>query len=199
MKRVKRIFIVSIILLLLITSVLVAAAVHENTYTSLGSVNGNNSLGILQVTHGGNWSFIPPPENTIYYFCEKNGTVLMNFTLEVQHRLSKRFLLPRYTLIDPLWISYKGEDYFFIFNETLCESEIFTNYTIYLTENMQKLPLETNGQIKVVEFWLNAGEGIGKFHLPMSDGTPWRFGRYRSNRHIADFSITIVPIPPLNS
>ena len=210
MKRIKRIFVASIILLLSITPVLATVEVKENTQISTVSTIGNNSysLGVLTVEHqpftnhffkykGATMSY-QRPDILTFQFPEINGSVWMNFTITVTHRLNippvPYFILPRYTLVDRLYLNYDGQDYFNIFNEILCESEAQTNYTIYLTPDKQVKSLPTHGQPVTVQFYLNAGVDAGKFNIPLTDGTLWRFGRYWSNRNADIFDITIVPI-----
>jgi hypothetical protein len=215
MKLVKRIFVGSIILLLLITPVLATAEVKQNTNMPTTDTNGLNSLGEVTVIHlpwhykplinKGSWMFWNPPKppynNLTYYFYEKNNTVKMNFTLTIKHRLNNLslpfFIIPRYTIIDRLWISSEDGkiDYFIIFNETKCTKAAFETYTINITENMQIQPLETNGQPTNLTLWVLMGVDAGKFNIIFHDGSVWRFGRYLSHKRVISTIITIVPLP----
>jgi hypothetical protein len=131
----KKIFVGSIILLLL-TPVLTTAEINKNTnISSKSTVNsgGNHSywLGTLDVTHyeyylswhdfkGARMNFTRNL-NTIFNFTEVNGVVWMNFSIIVRHHLNLvppgYFIRPRYTLIDYAYIHYHGIDYFTKFDE----------------------------------------------------------------------------------
>jgi hypothetical protein len=206
----KKIFIGSIILLLL-TPVLIAAGVNDSTPTTTTDTNGNNSLGTVTVLSYP-WHFSPlsrgaqmfwtpaTVNNNIYFFKEINGTVRMNFTLTIKHRLNAGpipfIILPRYTVVEYLWISDPGpggSDYFKVFNETICATDSFVTYTINITEDMQKIDLQTNGQNKTLIFLLGMGVDAGKLKKVMTDGSIWRLGRFYSYRQVIQTDITIVP------
>lgn len=125
----------------------------------------------------------------------------MNFTLTIHHRLQNApfpyLISPRYTLVDRLFIGIpgpRGEDYFDVFNEKICTTDIFEVYTIKLTEKNQTKPLYTNGNSTNLTFWLNMGVDAGKTYSKMSDGSIWRFGRLYSNLHVIGTNIIITPI-----
>jgi len=206
MKIAKKIFVGSIILLLL-TPVLVVAEVNDSTHTATTGSNGPYSLGDIYVRHWAWFSHIKargsritwdPPENLTFEFNETNGTVWMNFYLTIHHRLAQGvipiLLRPRYTLLDHLWISDLQTDYFDVFNESKCTNpNSFDIYTINLTKDIQTLPLETHGQQKNLTFWLNMGVDGGLIKTTLPDNTIWRFGRFYSNKGVIAINITIVP------
>jgi hypothetical protein len=206
----KKILVGSLILLLSIPSAYATVDIKDNQQipTVCNCGNYSYSLGVLTVIHQtfynlrfrtqrGSLIEYEPPENTSFQFCEMNGTVMMNFTLTVRHRINMGllyFILPRYTLIDCAYINYKGQDYFRIFDEHLCNNEVFEEYTINLTPDKQLIPLETNGENVTVQFWLYAGVSAGNFSLPLNDGSTWRFGRSYGHKDITKIDLTIVPI-----
>ena len=169
MKVAKKIFVGSIILLLITTPIHVIAGVNENTHPSTLNSFGNNSLGKITIVHLplyiqyfkfhgiNNFDYDPPEDNPgyNYRFCEVDGKVLMNFSLTVEHRLNivMPFFLVRYTWINDLWIG-KGVDYFRIENKRLCVSEAPEIYYVNMTEEDQIVPLETNGENVTLQFYL---------------------------------------------
>jgi len=169
MKIRKRLFVGSIILLLITTPILVIAGVNENTHPSSLNISTNNSLGTLTVVHlplyyqwfkyhGINVEYSPPDDNPgyDYYFCEVDGVVWMNFSLTVKHRLNpvKPFFADRYTWINSLYLNDGYTDYFSFEGKELCENVSFETYYINLTEDDQIQPLETNGENVTLTFWL---------------------------------------------
>ncbi len=177
MKILKRLFVGSIVLVLLTTPLLVIAGVNEKIDISNASVYDNNSLGSIEVVHqpflfrtfsyrGIRVDYTPPAGNPNYdyYFPEENGEVLMNFTLEVKHRLNNvpmpyfaSWIWPdefRFTWINLLYISGEGTDYFGFENMTACKEYSFENYTVVIPEEEQSEPLVTNGEQKVLYFYL---------------------------------------------
>ena len=132
MKIAKKIFVGNIILLLLMPAFVVANVNHSTPTTTTGP-NESYSLGDVYVKHKawfgnislrGSKMWWIPPGNLTFEFNEINGTVMMNFTLTIHHRLEQGtipiLIRPRYTLVDHLWISDPSTDYFNIFNETKC-------------------------------------------------------------------------------
>lgn len=171
MKKLGKILVGSIILLMLTTPLLVSAGVNENKSSSSLNISGDNSIGKLVIVHmplyrkfltlhgiGVSWEYIPPQDNPgyDYYFCEVDGEVRMNFSLEVEHRLNvvSPFFTSRYTWINDLWVGKGSVDYFRVEPKEKCEEEFFINYYVNLTEDQQFIPLETNGQNTTIEIWL---------------------------------------------
>jgi len=140
------------------------------------------------------------PDNLSYSFNEIDGKVKMNFTLTIHHRLVPGripfIILPRYTVLDHLWIAKNRTDYFDVFNETMCTNpHYFDTYTINLTEDMQTIDLETNGQQKNLTFYLGMSVDAGKHNVTWkNDGTIWRAGRIWSFKTPVVTQITIIPI-----
>jgi hypothetical protein len=204
----KKIFVGSIILLLL-TPVLVVAEVNYSTHSTTTGPHGPYSLGevfVRQKAWFGNISlrgskmWWVSPGNLTFEFNEINGKVMMNFTLTIHHRLVQGnipiLIRPRYTLVDHLWISNPDNpDYFDIFNETKCINPTdYDTYKINLTPDRQTKPLETNGKPVNLTFYLVMSVDAGPIKIPWPDGTIWRFGRIWSAKTIVVTQITIVPI-----
>jgi len=181
MKILKKLFVGSIILLMLTTPLLVTAGVNEKTNVSSLNVYDGNSLGKITVAHiplyigwfknhGVRVRYEGPPDNPgyDYYFTEVAGEVYMNFSLTVEHRLDdiNMFFADRYTWINNLWISGGSprRDYFSIENKTLCDNISFETYYINITEEEQLEPLKTNGESVYLEFWL--------FGMPAATNSP---------------------------
>ena len=170
----KRLVISSIILLLLTAPILTSAELNKNTHPTSLNIYANNSLGTATVDHqpglfgilknrGALVTYDPPANNPSYnyYFPEdENGTVFMNFTLHVKHRLNDigiywlEKIWPtdhRWTFIK-IWVSWNGNDV--IKNETkkLCvHKDIFEPYNITVSA-----PIITNGTTQKCILWITA-------------------------------------------
>ena len=206
----KKIFVGCLVMLLSTTPLLVTAETKDANNEINASIYENESycLGTLTVIHdpfyykwfenkGARMEFEPNESiDYPYQFCEVDGKVWMNFCFIVRHRLNAGpyYINPRYTLIDHVWINYNSTDYFNIWDEHLCDSDVFKEYRINLTPDVQKEGLPTNGKTLKVLFWLDAGVDAGKFNLKLPDDTLWRLFRYSSNRHIYDHDLLIEPI-----
>jgi hypothetical protein len=170
----KRLVISSIILLFLTVPILTSAELNKNTQPTSLSIYANNSLGTVTVDHqAGLWGIIrhkgaivtydPPPDNPNYNydFLEVNGTVIMNFTLHVRHRLNDvgvywgELLWPtehRWTLIH-IWVSApNGSDVISDETKTVCINKSqWEEYDITVSAS-----LDTNGNTTKCKLWMTA-------------------------------------------
>lgn len=170
MKILKRLFVGSIILVLLTTPLLVSAGINEKTETTNMSVLPQNSLGWFDIVHQ---AFLPsrkmiskcvhndPPDNPTYQYWfpeDEEGYVDMNFTVNFTHVLNdvgtyfSEVTWPnsfRFTCAK-LWIRANNVDSPVLWTQTLCINFIPGNYTITLKDGE---PLKTNGQTIQGEFW----------------------------------------------
>jgi len=171
----KRLVISSIILLLLTAPILTSAELNKNTQPTSLNIYANNSLGTVTVDHqpglfgiirnkGAIVKYEPPDDNPNYdyYFPEdENGTVIMNFTLHVKHRLNDigvywgELLWPtehRWTLIK-IWVSApNGSDVISNETKTVCiNKSIFEEYDITVIAS-----LDTNGNTTKCKLWMTA-------------------------------------------
>ncbi len=190
------------------TPLLVTAGVNKKIDISNASAYDGNCLGLLEVVHYPWLREGPPmvvdfyPGEDTFYFSEKNGTVKMNFTLTVKHRLN---MVPitylaswiwkdkfRYTMIS-LYISEPGYgDLFSIYNEMSCTNESWETYIIYITEADQLEPLVTNGEQKVLYFYLYVEAGVTPIPIIKRLSGIWS---HKDPLPYGPISITIIPIP----
>jgi hypothetical protein len=167
-----------IILLSATPAILVANAGEDDTYLTLkANVYDGNYLGYVTAVHHSIEEVISDfqsfcdinvvqPETKNFYFEEDEGEVLMNFTLNVSHRLNaaERWYAKRYTHIET-WISdtENNTDYFHVPDNKLCELERWDHYKIYLTEEDQIEPLETDGKTKNLTVMIKVTVGLTSF------------------------------------
>ena len=179
MKTLKRLFVGSIILLMLTTSLLVTAGVNEKIDTVNMSVDIDNYLGDLKVVHQP-WlksgpaidivNYTPPEDNPTfqYYFPEdENGYVDMNFSLNITHNTNVpnmpyfgKLIWPdeyRSTVVN-LWINYEGNDHIIKLDSMNCNKSFPETYTIYLKDGE---PLKTDNVPKQCVFYWSVWPGIG--------------------------------------
>lgn len=162
----KKIFVSCIIQLFIITPILATAVDIVKTDIYHTNTTKENSLGCVEIQHiplyispiliGGMFVNYTEPNDFIYEFQEINGSVLMNFSLKIKHRLvnygTNSYFASRYTWVNYLAIAGEGFEYI-IENKTKCND--YKYFTYYL--NMVDKPLETNGKNVTLDFYLFIG------------------------------------------
>jgi len=163
----------------------------------------NNYLGRIEVVHGSPLIFAPfttvsfepvEPEERYYSFPEHNGTVKMNFTITIAHRLANNYPIPRTTN----WACFI-EDFIgpttYMKNGTRipCTSVNWEeiNWTLTYTGEYPEFP--THGQNKTLTvLWLTNVWFFGIIPTPWK-GAHYRFGEWKGPQG-SIFDITIHPI-----
>jgi len=180
MKVAKKIFIGSMILLLITTPILVSAGVNKNTHPLSLNVSEYNSLGTAILKHqpllrtiftdkGLVTNYEEPVGNLLYdyYFPEdENGSVNLNFTLYVKHLVNPisiywaKFIWPEHHRSSgiTLWINFNGEEYCYDRSVTDCNNSPDFQYYNISIKGLK--PLVTNGENKTGILYINAWPAI---------------------------------------
>lgn len=179
MKVVKKIFVGSLLLVMITTPILSSAIAYNHTNPSSLIVPTNNSLGTAILKHqpllrtifsdkGLITDYEPPASNPTYdYYFPQDGSgyVSLNFSLNVQHLINPIpiywakwifFKTYRWSGIT-LYVNYDGEDYCYKRTTTLCNSTYLVPYNISVNGSK---PLFTNNNNLTCKLYITAWPGI---------------------------------------
>lgn len=179
MKCIKKIFLGSTILVMVLTPILGSAMVNNDKNPIAMNLTDDKSLGTAILKHqplfrtifgdqGLITDYDPPSGNPTYdyYFTEdENGYVQLNFSLIVQHLINPVpiywakwifFKTYRWSGVT-VYVNYDGEDYCYSRTTALCNSTFLVNYNISIHSIK---PLFTNNTTRVCKLAIYTWPGV---------------------------------------